>query len=47
MWQDYRTAFQHGAAAYAGITSGAYRPAGGERVAVVVCGVNTDTSALA
>ena len=40
-------AVEHGAAAYAGLTSGAYQPAPGERVAVVVCGANTDTTTLA
>ncbi len=34
---------EHGAAAaYAALTSGAYVPAAGERVATVVCGANTD-----
>jgi threonine dehydratase len=33
-----------GATALAALTSGAYRPAPGERVAVVVCGGNTDPS---
>jgi len=48
LWQDYRMAVEHGAAAaYAGLTSGAYRPAPGERVAVVVCGANTDPATLA
>ena len=48
LWQDYRMAVEHGAAAaYAGLTSGAYQPAAGERVAVVVCGANTDTTTLA
>ncbi len=32
------------AAAYAGLTSDAYQPAVGERVAVVVCGANTNTT---
>jgi threonine dehydratase len=30
-----------GAAAFAALTSGAYRPAQGERVGVLVCGGNT------
>ena len=47
LWQDCRMAVEHGAAAaYAGLTSGAYQPAAGERVAVVVCGANTDTTTL-
>jgi threonine dehydratase len=36
-----------GAAALAAVTSGAYRPAAGERVAVVVCGGNTDPASVA
>lgn len=48
LWQDYRMAVEHGAAAaYAGLTSGAYRPEPDERVAVVVCGANTDPTTLA
>lgn len=48
LWRDYRMAVEHGAAAaYAGLTSDAYRPAPGERVAVVVCGANTDPASLA
>ena len=48
LWRDFRMAVEHGAAAaYAGLTSGAYVPAAGERVAVVVCGANTDTTTLA
>jgi threonine dehydratase len=36
-------ASEHGAAtALAALTSGAYKPASGERIAVVVCGANTD-----
>jgi threonine dehydratase len=35
-----------GAAAYAALASGAYRPAPGERVGVLVCGANADLSAL-
>ncbi|MEU4831576.1 threonine/serine dehydratase [Streptosporangium sp. NPDC023615] len=48
MWRDLRIAVEHaGAAAYAALLSGAYRPAPGERVAVVVCGANTDPATLA
>ena len=36
-----------GAAALAALVCGAYRPAEGERVAVIVCGSNTDPAALA
>jgi threonine dehydratase len=48
LWDRYRLAVEHGAAAaLAGLLSGAYRPAGSERVAVVLCGANTDPSSLA
>jgi len=43
LWDDVRIATEAGGAtAVAALTSGAYRPAPGERVAVVVCGANTD-----
>lgn len=45
LWSRFRIVAEHGAAtAWAGL--GAYRPAAGERVAVVVCGANTDPSDL-
>ncbi len=48
LWADYRIASEHGAAtAVAGLLSGAYVPADGERVAVIVCGANTDPASLA
>ncbi len=48
LWADYRIASEHGAAtAYAGLLSGAYSPADGERVCVVVCGANTDPATVA
>jgi threonine dehydratase len=48
LWSEYRTASEFGAvAAYAALTSGRYVPADGERVAVVVCGANTDPATLA
>lgn len=48
LWSDYRIAAEHGAAAaYAALTCGAYKPSEGERVAVVVCGANTDATTLA
>ncbi|MBU2670549.1 threonine/serine dehydratase [Actinoplanes bogorensis] len=48
LWDDYRLAVEHGtAAAYAALTSGAYAPADGERVVVLLCGANTDPSDLA
>jgi threonine dehydratase len=47
LWADYRMVVEHGAAAaYAALTSGAYVPAEGERVAVILCGANTDPSTL-
>lgn len=47
LWRDYRIVSEHGAAtAYAAVLSGAYTPADGERVAVVVCGANTDPATL-
>lgn len=47
LWQELRIASEHGAAtAYAALLSGAYSPAPGERVAVVVCGANTDPASL-
>jgi len=43
LWDDARVAAEHGGAtAMAALTSGAYVPAEGEKVAVVVCGSNTD-----
>ena len=46
LWNDYRIAIEHGAAAaYAALTTGAYRPADRERVAVICCGANTDLTA--
>ncbi|WP_214416348.1 threonine/serine dehydratase [Sphaerisporangium fuscum] len=47
LWRDHRVAAEHaGAAALAALRSGAYAPAPGERVAVVVCGANTDPATL-
>ena len=48
LWERYRLVVEHGAAAaLAALAAGAYRPAAGERVAVVLCGSNTDPSDLA
>jgi len=48
LWSDYRIVSEHGAAtAYSALLSGAYSPADGERVCVVVCGANTDPTTLA
>ncbi|MBN6052733.1 serine/threonine dehydratase [Nonomuraea sp. RK-328] len=47
LWERHRVVAEHaGAAAYAALLSGAYTPAPGERVAIVVCGANTDPSTL-
>lgn len=48
LWQSFRIAAEHGAAtAYAAISSGAYQPATHDRVAVVICGANTDLATIA
>lgn len=48
LWDQYRIVVEHSAAAsMAALTSGAYRPADGERVAVVLCGANTNPADLA
>ncbi|GID32987.1 threonine/serine dehydratase [Paractinoplanes brasiliensis] len=48
LWDDYRLAVEHGtAAAFAALTSGAYAPAPGERVVVLLCGANTNPADLA
>jgi threonine dehydratase len=47
LWRQYHLATEHGGAtAYAALLSGVYRPAAGERVAVVVCGANTDLATI-
>jgi threonine dehydratase len=47
LWEEHRIVVEHGAAAaLAGLTAGAYRPAEGERVVVVLCGANTDPASL-
>ncbi|HKA68010.1 MAG TPA: threonine/serine dehydratase [Actinomycetes bacterium] len=48
LWDRYRLAIEHGAAAApAALASGAYRPEPDERVAVILCGGNTDPTSLA
>jgi threonine dehydratase len=43
LWRECRLVVEHGcAAAVAALVEGAYRPAPGERVAIVLCGGNTD-----
>lgn len=47
LWDNYRIPAEHGAAAVlASLTSGAYKPAADEKVAVIVCGANTDLATL-
>lgn len=47
LWSRFRIPAEYGAAAaYAALTSGAYVPAADERVAVVICGANTDPATL-
>lgn len=47
LWQNYRIPAEMGAAAaYAALASGAYSPKAGERVAVIICGANTDPGTL-
>ncbi|UOZ05749.1 threonine/serine dehydratase [Amycolatopsis sp. WQ 127309] len=47
LWDRYRLAVEAGGAtAYAALLSGAYVPAPGERVAVLLCGANTDPATL-
>ncbi len=47
LWDRYRIAAEHAAGcALAALTTGAYRPRPGERVAVVICGANTDPGTL-
>jgi threonine dehydratase len=47
LWEEWRIVVEHGAAVgVAALLSGAYRPAQGERVAVVLCGGNTSPTDL-
>jgi threonine dehydratase len=47
LWSDFRVAAEPGgAAAYAALLSGAYKPVSGERVGVLLCGANVDLAAL-
>ena len=48
LWDRYRLPVEHGGAtALAALLAGAYRPSDGERIAVVLCGANTDPATLA
>ena len=47
LWNGYRMVVEHGAAAaYAALAAGAYVPRDDERVAVILCGANTDPATL-
>jgi threonine dehydratase len=47
LWDEHRIVVEHGAAAaFAALTSGAYVPERGERIAILLCGANTDPSDL-
>jgi threonine dehydratase len=48
LWEQHRVIVEHGtAAALAALIAGAYRPADGERVMIVLCGGNTNPADLA
>jgi len=48
LWETLRiVAEPGGAAAFAAITSGRYRPRPGERTGILVCGANTDPAIVA
>ena len=48
LWEDFRIVVEHGTAvAQAALLSGAYQPAVGERVVVLLCGANTNPADLA
>ncbi len=48
LWAEYSViAEPGGAAAFAAIASGAYRPAPHERVGVLICGANADLNTFA
>jgi threonine dehydratase len=47
LWDHSRLVIEHGcAAALAALASGSYKPAAGERLAIVLCGANTDPGDL-
>ena len=47
LWDNFRIVTEHAAAtALAALSTGAYTPAEGEKVAVILCGANTDPSDL-
>ncbi len=46
LWDRYRLATEYGGATAMAALAGAYQPEPGERIAVVLCGANTDTATL-
>jgi threonine dehydratase len=47
LWDHSRLVIEHGcAAALAALASGRFKPAAGERLAIVLCGANTDPGDL-
>lgn len=47
LWDEHRVVVEYGgAAAYAALLSGAYRPEDGEHVVIVLCGANTDPGSV-
>ncbi|HEY3903305.1 MAG TPA: threonine/serine dehydratase [Streptosporangiaceae bacterium] len=47
LWNEWRLVVEHGAAApVAALIAGAYRPAAGERIVILLCGGNTDPGDL-
>ena len=47
LWNNYRIVLENGAAAaFAALLSGSYVPRDDERVAVILCGANTDPTGL-
>jgi threonine dehydratase len=48
LWNHHRIVIEHGTAtALAALRSNAYRAAAGERIAIMLCGANTDPTDLA
>jgi threonine dehydratase len=48
LWSDFRLATEPGGAtAFAALASGAYQPAKGERLGILICGANVDLAKLA
>lgn len=47
LWEHHRIVIEHGTAAALALIFGAYRPVAGERIAILLCGANTDLTDLA